>query len=231
MAFSINFSSPLPTNTSNITQRTDLSKVIPNTEVDMMRMSSSLSVLCHAEHVDELLQTPNCGGIRLYPANANFGMTTGPIPSLLAVAVDDNGDDLVTSTMPNLATPCYICLPNGNVNKVSENTAKDMITNLKPTIQVGTVFEPLRNTLSVNTREYFKATFTRKVIEDILNTPNIRSVRFDIIDLNVLDNTNTLNLRSLAVSPVDDNGNIIGDDNSQLSLLPCPPSCQGGYID
>ncbi|MEM8529050.1 MAG: hypothetical protein AAGG68_30745 [Bacteroidota bacterium] len=230
MAFTINLGSALPTNTTNITQQTDLSKTMSSMEVDMMKMSSSFSVMCHVEHVDELLQTPTCGGIRLYPANANDNMATSPIPSLLVVAVDENGEDLVTSTMSNLATPCYICQPNGDVNKVSEETARGMINNLKPNIQVGTVFEPLRNTLSGNTREYFKATFTRKIVEDILATPNIRSVRFDIVNLNVLDNTNIMNLKTLAISPADDSGNIV-DGNAELSLLPCPPKCPQGYID
>ncbi|MEM9848689.1 MAG: hypothetical protein AAF847_12415, partial [Bacteroidota bacterium] len=127
MAFTINLGSALPTNTTNITQQTDLSKTMSSMEVDMMKMSSSFSVMCHVEHVDELLQTPTCGGIRLYPANANDNMATSPIPSLLVVAVDENGEDLVTSTMSNLATPCYICQPNGDVNKVSEETARGMI--------------------------------------------------------------------------------------------------------
>lgn len=231
MTFTVNANSALPTDTTNITQRLDLSNTLSSAEVDMMKMSSSLSVLCHADHLDELLQTPTCGGIRLYPANANVGMTTEPIPSLLAVAVDDNGEDLVTSVMSSLATPCYICQPDGNVNKISEDAAKQMITNLKPILQTGTVFEPLVSTLAGNTREYFKATFTRRVIENILSTPNVASARFDVANLNVLNNGSMLNLRTLTISPVDSSGNIIGNDNTQLSLLPCPPHCPTGYID
>jgi len=230
MSFTINIGSALPANATNITQRTDLSKTMSSMEVNMMKVSSSFSVMCHAEHVDELLQTPTCGGIRLYPANANANMATSPIPSLLVIAIDGNGRDLVTTTMPNLATPCYICQPNGDVNKVSEEVARGMINNLRPNIQIGTVFEPLRSTLSGNTREYFKATFTKKVVEDILATPNVESVRFDIVSLNVLNNTNIMNLKTLAISPADGSGNIV-DGSAELSLLPCPPHCPNGYID
>jgi hypothetical protein len=229
MAFTVNISSQLPMLPSvpsdldtPFAERSDLAQKIAASEIEVMKMTSSLSVICHREHVEELLNTPDCNGLRLYPANANIGMATNPIPSFLVVAIDDTGRDLVEAS----SNPCYICQADGHVNKATVAEATAMIENISLTINAGTVFEPLKNL--AGGEAYFKASFNRLAIDKVLADSNAPSVRFDVVRLNLPGSSAIL--KTLAMSPAASNGEIIGN-NTQLSLLPCPPHCQGGYID
>ncbi|MEN0051042.1 MAG: hypothetical protein AAF806_28515 [Bacteroidota bacterium] len=236
---------PIPTSVGNISQGNNLSKVIDPKDIDAMKMRSSFSVICKIERIRDILETElqqgattiRCAGIRLYPANENFDRTTSPIPSFLAIAVDENGRDMVPDDQN--ALPCHIFKTDGEVKKVTIQTSIDMINKMRPNFNSGTVFSPFSssvgsildddNNVVVTSRDYFKATFTRQTIESVMTSGAI-NVRFDVVHLNEKGLARTL--KTLAASPADSNGNIIGNDNSQLSLLPCPPSCHGGaYID
>ncbi|MEM9888187.1 MAG: hypothetical protein AAF849_20000 [Bacteroidota bacterium] len=228
--FTIDLSFPLPEKVDDITasakQKQNLSWNLTKEECVKMQEKTSLKRICHKDHIIELLKTSDAEGIRIYPAN--IGTTSNPVPSILAIAIDSTGDDLLPSNIRK-DTPCYIFQRDGSVKKVTVESAINMINNIRSSFSKGTVFEPLMTSFKdQENRTYFKAAFTGTDLKRMLSVEGAKSLRFDIVQIKESDSEEIL--RTFAVSPVDDDGAIIGT-NTKLSLLPCPRYCRDGYID
>ncbi|MEM8527691.1 MAG: hypothetical protein AAGG68_23820 [Bacteroidota bacterium] len=228
--FTIDLSFSLPEKVDDITanakQKQNLSWNLTKEECMKMQEKTSLKRICHRDHILELLATSDAEGIRIYPAN--IGTTSNPIPSILAIAINKRGDDLLPSDIRK-DTSCYIFQKDGSVKKVTVESAINMINNMRSSFTEGTVFEPLMTSFKdQENRTYFKAAFIRADLTQMLSVEGAKSLRFDMVQIKESNSEEIL--RTFAVSPVDDDGAIIGT-NTRLSLLPCPRYCRDGYID
>jgi len=231
----INTSIFKPSPTIEINQLSAESTIIQldNTQSQLIRSNHLMNVFFRKPDLEELLAQDNCVGLRFYPA---FNLNGNP--SLLAVAINNQRQDLVENVVPSHTTgdKCFISQGRsvGAINiPVSDGdsmilTIGNMIDNAKNNNIISDIAFPLANTSNIN-RSYAKVVFTRTSIENMLSEDDVEGIEFFTTKMQFSDTNDSNNYKTLAAAPVLSN-NATSTSNMTLSALPCPPYCGGrGY--
>ncbi|MEL6943703.1 MAG: hypothetical protein AAFO82_13635, partial [Bacteroidota bacterium] len=196
-------------------------------EIDKVKANALLNVFFHKDDLEELLDQPGCVALRFYPA-----FDDNDKPSLLAVAINTKGDDMVKK-FDSSRTEEDKCFISRGVLREARNIP--VVDGDRMIRRIGNMIEaagneavareqafPFANPNSGRGGSFAKAVFESSVIRGML-TDDVKGVRFYTTKIEY--NDDDLKYKTLAAAKVNNDDM---ENNVVMSALPCPPNCAGG---
>ena len=183
--------------------------IVNDNEVDNSDTTNNLSVTFVKEHLEDLLEIPNCNGIKMYPGVENNELVMVAVPA--AAPCEDLSD---------VSHFCFTGYRDDSIHTTSRMSSVEEASGMKSAsnsneesgINLWKIIDLNLGSQSKGLNVYFPNSFILGMNGD--------SIRFDVVELEFSDNAGSPTYRSIIARASNSN-------EKKLSFLPCPPNCGG----